>query len=76
MGPIGKYDNAYTYTYEGQDEKKMDKISVKADLVYTKPATSNAGGLPFKIDAANIKTSSSNGLIFLMQRRVELIARV
>jgi hypothetical protein len=63
MGPIGKYDNSYTYTYEGQDEKKMDKISVKADLVYTKPVTSNAGGLPFKIDSANIKTASSNGLI-------------
>ena len=38
-------------------------ISVKADLVYTKPATSNAGGLPFKIDTANIKTASSSGLI-------------
>ncbi len=63
MGPIGKYDNSYTYTFDGQDEKKMDKISVKSDLVYTKPSTSNVGGLPFKIESANIKTGSSTGLI-------------
>lgn len=63
MGPIGKYDNSYTYTFEGQDEKKLDKINVKADLVYSKPADSNAGGLPFKIESANIKTGASQGLI-------------
>jgi len=63
MGPIGKYDNSYTYTYEGQDDKKLDKINVKAELVYTKPADSNAGGLPFKIDSANLKTGSSQGMI-------------
>ncbi|MSR30084.1 MAG: hypothetical protein EXR99_01135 [Gemmataceae bacterium] len=63
MGPIGKYDNTYTYTYDGADEKKMDKISVKSELNYTKPVDSNVGGLPFKIESANLKTSSSQGLI-------------
>ena len=57
MGPIGKYENTYTYTYEGKNtdakddaEKKWDKISVKTELKYTPPdEKALTGGLPFRI---------------------------
>ncbi len=36
MGPIGKYKNEYTYTYEGPDSAtKLDKIKVDTKLTYT-----------------------------------------
>ena len=44
MGPIGKYDNTFTYTYDGKNadatadaEKKWDRIKVATELKYTPP---------------------------------------
>lgn len=54
LGPIGKYENTYKYTYEGK-EKALDKIKVDLDMVY-KAGETNAGGLPFKITSSDLKT--------------------
>jgi len=65
MGPIGKYDNSYTYTYEGKDNK-LDKIKVETTLKYKEPAEVAGGGtqgLPFKIKNADLKSSSASGVI-------------
>jgi hypothetical protein len=58
MGPIGKYVNKYTYTYEGEDkDTKLDKIDVKTKLTYTPPTKAEGiGGLPFKITSADLKS--------------------
>jgi hypothetical protein len=65
MGPIGKYVNKYTYTYEGQDDKKLDKISVKTQLTYTPPdKTEGVGGLPFRIKTADLKSKNASGTIY------------
>jgi hypothetical protein len=66
MGPIGKYENEYKYTYEGKDEKGLHKIKVEATLVYSPPAegTAGVGGLPFKIKEAKLKSSNSSGMIY------------
>jgi len=65
MGPIGKYENEYTYTFEGQDEKeKLEKIKVEATLKYKAPEeVAGVGGLPFKIKSADLKSTNSSGTI-------------
>jgi len=65
MGPIGKYENTYTYTYEGK-EGKLDKIKVETTLKYKEPtdvAGAGAGGLPFKIKNAKLESSNAVGTI-------------
>jgi len=64
MGPIGTYNNDYTYTFTGLDEKdkKLAKIKVENKLTY-KPGDSNQGGLPFKITSANLTASEAAGTI-------------
>jgi hypothetical protein len=68
MGPIGKYENTYTFTYEGKDEKekKLDKIKVDTVLKYKEPAADAAGvgGLPFRIKSADLKSTNATGTIW------------
>jgi Family of unknown function (DUF6263) len=63
LGPIGGYDNTYTYTYEGKDEKdpNLHKVKVDTTLKYTTP--SEAEGLPFKIKSANLTAKDSKGTL-------------
>jgi hypothetical protein len=67
MGPIGKYDNEYTYTDEGKDdkEKKLEKIKVDTTLKYAPPSgdVAGQGGLPFKIVSADLKSTNATGTI-------------
>jgi hypothetical protein len=66
MGPIGKYENKYKYTFEGKDPKdsKLDVIKVDTTLKYIQPGeNAGAGGLPFKIKGADLKTTHSGGTI-------------
>jgi hypothetical protein len=61
MGPIGKYDNEYKYTYEGKDNK-LDKIKVDTTVKYVAPGeAAGVGGLPFKIKSADLKSSNAKG---------------
>jgi len=62
MGPIGKYETTYNYTYEGPDKDKNEKIGVKTDLKYTKPENV-AANLPFKITAATLEAKDSTGTV-------------
>jgi hypothetical protein len=63
MGPIGKYDNTYNYSYDGP-EGKLYKIRVETVLNYKEPAESaGQGGLPFKIKGAKLRSSSPSGTI-------------
>jgi len=65
MGPIGMYENTYTYTFEGK-EGKLDKIKVDTTLKYKEPkevAGAGTSGLPFKIKNADLKSSSATGFI-------------
>ncbi len=72
MGPIGKYVNKFTYTYDGKNtegkddaEKKWDKIKVTTELTYTPPdEKAQAGGLPFKIKSADLTSKDANGTIY------------
>lgn len=67
MGPIGKYENTYEYTYDGKDTKdpKLDKISVVSTLKYKEPGeiAGQGQGLPFKIKKADLKSTSAKGTI-------------
>ena len=72
MGPIGKYENTFTYTYDGKNadakedaEKKWDKISVKTDLKYTPPdEKAQQGGLPFRIKSADLSSKDATGTVY------------
>jgi hypothetical protein len=55
MGPIGKYETDYTYTFEGEKDKK-DTIKVETKLKYTPPAPGTQPQLPFKIKKADLKS--------------------
>ncbi len=59
MGPIGTYDTTNTYTYEGVDSSKLEKIKVDTKLKYIAPGPAAAGSLPFKIKAGTELTSKS-----------------
>jgi hypothetical protein len=66
MGPIGRYDNEYTYIYEGKDEKskQLDRIKVDTTLKYTPPTdASGTGGLPFRIKSADLKSTNATGTV-------------
>jgi hypothetical protein len=66
MGPIGTYENDYTYTFEGKDDKdkKLNKIKVETVLKYKEPGeVAGVGGLPFKIKSADLKSTNANGTI-------------
>jgi hypothetical protein len=66
MGPIGKYENEYTYTFEGKDpqDAKLNLIKVDTKLKYVQPGeTAGTGGLPFKIKGADLKTTSASGSV-------------
>src|SRR5262249_51114933 len=65
MGPIGTYDNTYEYSFAGKDDKNknLDKITVKTNLKYIPPDDKAAGGLPFKIKSADLKSSDATGTI-------------
>jgi len=68
MGPIGKYENTYTYTYEGPDGTKLQKIKVDTSLNYKAPGDqAGQGGLPFKIKSADLKSTSASGTILFNQ---------
>jgi len=65
MGPIGKYENTYHYTFDGLDKDKKAKIKVETELKYTAPTdnTSASAGLPFKIKSADLKSTDAGGTI-------------
>jgi hypothetical protein len=71
MGPIGKYENKYSYTYEGKNkegkddkEKKLDKIKVETMLKYVPPGdVAGVASLPFKIKSADLKASDAKGIV-------------
>jgi hypothetical protein len=67
MGPIGKYENEHKFTLEGQDTaSKNYKIKSETTLKYTPPGeqtAAGAGGLPFKIKSADLKSSNATGTI-------------
>jgi hypothetical protein len=70
MGPIGKYKNDYTYTYEGEDKAELDTIKVDSKLTYSPPEkTEGVGGLPFKIKSADLKSKSSSGTVWFNRKK-------
>ncbi len=69
MGPIGKYENEYIYTYEGLD-KDLDKIEVATKLSYLPPGqTEGIGGLPFRIKSAKLESKDSKGTILFNRNK-------
>jgi hypothetical protein len=63
MGPIGSYTTSYTFTYDGPDKDKNEKISVKMKLEYKAPDEKAGGGLPFKIKEAKLDGKDGTGEI-------------
>jgi len=63
MGPIGSFDTNYKYTYEGPDEKKLQRIKVDSTLKYVPPGPNAGSGLPFKILKADLNSKESKGEI-------------
>jgi hypothetical protein len=63
LGALGNYETKSTYTYEGPGkEANIEKISAKIEMTY-KPADNDAGGLPFKVTNADLKSSDAVGTI-------------
>lgn len=63
MGPIGKYENEYTFLFEGM-EGQTAKIKVDTALNYKEPGeVAGQGGLPFKIKSAKLKSSNPVGQV-------------
>jgi hypothetical protein len=66
MGPIGKYNNVYKYTYQGKDQgnNKLDRIKVDTTVKYEKPDDAAfGGGLPFKIKTAELTPKNATGFV-------------
>jgi RNA polymerase sigma factor (sigma-70 family) len=71
MGPIGKYDTTYQYTYEGKDGM-LDKIKVESKLRYKAPGENAPGGLPYKIKSADLKSKDGTGTLWFDDARGRL----
>jgi hypothetical protein len=67
MGPLGRYENSYKYTYEGAGADKLDTIKIETTSKYVKPQETamDQGGnaLPFKIKDGDLKSTSSSGTV-------------
>ena len=78
MGPIGKYENSYKYTDEGQDDKdkNLAKIKVDTTLKYLPPDANaaNNAGLGFTIKNADLKSSDSNGTILFDTKKGQMVS--
>jgi Family of unknown function (DUF6263) len=61
LGPIGKYDTKFNFTYEGPDANKLDKIKIDAKLTYSEPKDKDKAGLPFTIKTAKLESKSGTG---------------
>jgi len=62
LGPIGTWDTTYDYTLD-KIEKDVATIGVKTTMKYEKPSEADAGGLPFKIKSADLKSENASGTI-------------
>jgi hypothetical protein len=67
MGPLGRYENMYKYTYDGAGADKLDTIKVDTTTKYVPPPDTamnqGAGALPFKIKSGDLKSTSSSGTV-------------
>ena len=54
LGPLGSYENTYTYTL-GKQTGDLAEIDVKVALKYTPPAADQGETLPFKIKGGKIE---------------------
>jgi hypothetical protein len=67
MGPIGKYENEYGFTYEGSEgtgDKLMHRIKLETKLTYKEPSEAGGqGGLPFKIKSAKLASKPESGQV-------------
>ncbi len=61
LGPIGSYNNTYTYTFDGKDANGLGIIKVETKLNYESPTEGE--GLPFKIVSANLTSKNAGGTI-------------
>jgi hypothetical protein len=70
MGPIGSYDTAYKFTYDGPDtakDSKLEKVKVEITMKYEAPVDNPAvpSALPFKIKNPDLKSSNATGTILI-----------
>lgn len=66
LGPIGGYNNEYTFTYQGKDPKdaNLALIKVETKLTYKAPGADAEGStLPFKIKSANLTSKNAGGTV-------------
>jgi hypothetical protein len=61
LGPIGRYDTNFDFTYNGLKDGK-DEIAIKTKLTYTAPT--DKAGLPFIIHKADLKSEGGTGTAF------------
>jgi RNA polymerase sigma factor (sigma-70 family) len=76
MGPVGTYESKYTYTYEGRDrkDKDLDRIKVATTLTYKGPGkAAGAGGLPFTIKSADLRSRNGAGTVLFDRRRGRVV---
>jgi hypothetical protein len=72
MGPIGKYENTYSYKFEGDESgsKDLKRIKVDTKLEYKAPGELvGQGGLPFKIKSARLESKNPEGVVKFNQTK-------
>src|SRR5262245_5601763 len=63
LGPIGRYETTYKYTYEGKEEGSL-KLKVDPVMKYHPPMSSDSTALPFRIKAGTMSSDQgSTGVI-------------
>lgn len=63
LGPIGRYQTTYKYTYQGKDGTRL-KLAVEPVLTYHPPMNGESTTLPFRISGGSLKTDQgSTGVI-------------
>lgn len=71
MGPLGRYENNYKYTFEGEGADKLYATKIETTTKYVPPPDTamdqatgtGAGALPFKIKSGDLKSTSSSGTV-------------
>ncbi len=70
ISPLGTFETTATYTDDGPEkDANIEKIAIKAEMIYKTTAIQPLGGFPFKVNSADLKSTEGIGTVLFRKDR-------
>ncbi len=69
LGPMGKYDSTFEYTFDGPDKNNLDKVNIKSTMKYGVPTKKDGLSLPFVIKDAKLSSTDGSGAAYINRKK-------